>query len=54
MKVLHINCNYIATTLHQLMVRELGKHGVDSEVFVPVYDRSKGVIEPDDYVTVCE
>lgn len=54
MKVLHINCNYIATTLHQLMVRELGKHGVDSEVFVPVYDRNKGVIEPDDCVTVCE
>ena len=54
MKVLHINCNYIATTLHQLMVRGLGKCGVDSEVFVPVYDRSTGVIEPDDCVKVCE
>lgn len=53
MKVLHINCNYIATTLHQLMVRELTEQGIENEVFVPVYDPDIGVIDPDENVTVC-
>lgn len=35
MKVLHINCNYIGTTLHQLMIEELTRQGIENEVFVP-------------------
>lgn len=54
MKVLHINCNYIGTTLHQLMIEELGRRGIENEVFVPTYDRSIAVIKPNDNVYVSE
>ena len=54
MRVLHINCNYTGTTLHQLMVENLGEYGYDNSVFVPTYDKSLSVIEPNDNVLVCE
>lgn len=52
MRVLHINCNYMTTVLHQTMVEHLNKTGVESRVFAPVYDASLAVIQPRDYVTV--
>ena len=54
MKVLHINCNYITTALHQNLVRKLNEKQVDSTVFVPVCneDLDNAVIEPDEYVRV--
>lgn len=54
MKVLHINCNYIATTLHQLMVERLDKKQIESKVFVPTYNKNLAVITPDSNVTVSE
>ena len=54
MKVLHINCNYIGTTLHQLMIEYLDKLGYDNSVFVPTYDKKLSVIQPNDNVKVCE
>lgn len=54
MRVLHINCNYMTTVLHQTMVEHLNKTGVESRVFAPVYDASLAVIRPKDYVTVSE
>lgn len=54
MKVLHINCNYTATLLHQLLVEELENRGVKDKVFVPVYDKHMGSVKPNEYVTVCE
>ena len=54
MKVLHINCNYIGTTLHQLMVEELGHNGYDNQVYVPTYNRKISVIETNDNVIVSE
>ena len=54
MRILHINCNYIGTTLHQLMVENLDELGIENEVFVPTYDRSIAVIKPNDNVYVSE
>ena len=54
MRVLHINCNYIGTTLHQLMVENLDKTGYDNSVFVPTYNKDLSVIEPNANVKVCE
>ena len=52
MRVLHINCNYTRTTLHQLMIEHLSTIGIDNKVFVPVYSRKFDVINPNDNVIV--
>lgn len=54
MRVLHINCNYMTTVLHQTMVEHLDATGVQSQVFAPVYDASRAVIKPNANVTVAE
>ncbi len=54
MRVLHINCNYMTTVLHQTMVEHLDKTGVESHVFAPVYDAGRAVIRPRENVTVSE
>lgn len=45
MRILHINCNYIGTTLHQLMIEQLDSIGVENQVFVPTYDKNIAVID---------
>lgn len=54
MRVLHINCNYIGTTLHQLMIEHLDALGYDNLVFVPTYDKNIAIIKPNDNVYVSE
>lgn len=54
MRVLHINCNYIGTTLHQIMIENLDRLGYDNSVFVPTYDQNLSVIQPNDNVNVCQ
>ena len=54
MKVLHINCNYIGTALHQTMIEHLEKFGCENQVYVPTYDKSVGVITPNKNVLVSE
>lgn len=54
MRVLHINCNYIGTTLHQLMIEKLDAMGVENQVFVPTYDKNLSVIKTNKNVLVCE
>ena len=54
MRILHINCNYIGTTLHQLMVEHLDHLGYDNQVFVPTYDKNIAVIKPNHNVYVSE
>ncbi len=54
MRLLHINCNYIGTTLHQLMVQKLDELGFENQVFVPTYDKNLAVIKPNKNVCVCE
>lgn len=43
--VLHINCNYIYTSLHQLLVNELEQLGINNTVFVPVVMDAKPRIQ---------
>lgn len=52
--ILHINCNYIGTTLHQTMIEYLDKLDYYNEVFVPTYDKDLSVIVPNENVCVCE
>ena len=54
MKVLHINCNYMSTALHQTMVEHLDTLGVESKVFAPVYSLKNAVITPRENVVACE
>lgn len=48
MQILHINCNYCISTLHQKMIIALQKAGVNNNVFVPVSNLGKNnwEIEP--------
>ena len=52
MKVLHINCNYLGTTLHQCMVEHLDTCGIDSTVFVPTYNPEISAITPNANVII--
>lgn len=54
MRVLHINCNYIGTTLHQLMIEKMNGFDYENSVFVPTYNRNLSVIKPNKNVVVCE
>lgn len=52
MKVLHINRNYLGTSLHQTMIEHLNNLGVDSQVFVPVCSKDFATIKPNKNVVV--
>lgn len=54
MRILHINCNYIGTTLHQIMNESLEELGYENSVFVPTYNQNLSVITPKENVCVCE
>lgn len=54
MKILHINCNYLTTALHQTMIEMLDKTGVESIVFVPTYDKSNAIIKPNKNVVISQ
>ena len=54
MRVLHINISYTVSLLHQTMIEHLNQLGIRSKVFVPTYDRTKSIVECEDYVTLCE
>lgn len=54
MKVLHINCNYMSTALHQTMVTHLDTFGIDSTVFTPVCSLENAVITPRENVVACK
>lgn len=56
MKILHVNCNYLDSMLHQTMINTLSKYGVENEVFVPIYSVEGHVVKTlEKYVkaTVC-
>ena len=54
MRIFHINCNYVGTTLHQIMVENLGQLNYDNQIYVPVYSKDVSVIEPNENVCVSE
>lgn len=54
MNILHINCNYLSTTLHQLMVESLERQEIENTVFVPTYDEKCTVIKKNENVLVSQ
>lgn len=54
MKILHINCNYMDSWLHQNMIEQLSELKVENQVFVPVYDSTGHSVVPKAYVKACE
>lgn len=44
MNILHINCNYITTKLHSVMIEHLNQMNIKNTVFVPTYDQKKTAI----------
>lgn len=54
MNILHVNCNYLGSNLHQLMVEKLGDAGVHNTIFVPVYSQFTSSIQPIEDVVVSE
>ncbi|BDP81322.1 hypothetical protein EfmAA290_19980 [Enterococcus faecium] len=41
MKILHINCNYILSSLHQCLIEKLNAAGFSNDVFVATYDKKR-------------
>lgn len=54
MRVLHINRNYLGTTLHQSMIEHLDSLGVCNKVFVPVSKTEESVVNPNKNVCVAK
>ena len=54
MRIFHINCNYVGTTLHQIMAENLEKLNYSNQIYVPVYDKNVAVIKPNENVCVSE
>lgn len=52
MRILHINCNYILSNLHQTMIENLNKQGIQNDVFVPTYDANRSIVDVKPYVKV--
>ena len=56
MRVLHINCNYIGTELHRVMVRHLNQAPVETIVFTPIMNAGqlkKFRPEANEKISVC-
>jgi len=54
LKILHINCNYIRSDLHRLMLKQLDQLGYDNYVFVPCYDRRESIAPEEHNVKIVE
>lgn len=50
MRVLHINCNYMTTPLHQLMIENMDRQGVENTVFAPVCKGVECAVKPNENV----
>lgn len=53
-KVLHINCNYMGTKLHQIMIEHLNPYVAENKIFCPIYSGSELVTKPNDNVVVAK
>lgn len=52
MRVLHINCNYMGTKLHQIMIEHLDPYVEENKVFCPIYSGSELATKPNENVVV--
>ena len=55
MTILHLNCDYIWTTLHKKMIDHLTKLGIKNTVFAPVCKVEKNIVDisENEYVIKC-
>lgn len=56
MKILHINCNYIGTALHRIMINHLEDAEFKNTVFVPIYSKEQKKVfnsKSNEKVSVC-
>ena len=49
MKILHINCNYMSTALHQVMIEHLNQL-TDNDVFCPISEKTDIIVKSNDNV----
>lgn len=54
MKILHINCNYILSSLHQCLIEKLNAAGFSNDVFVATYDKKRSIVDTKEYVKIEE
>ena len=54
MKILHINCNYILSSLHQCLIEKLNAAGFSNDVFVATYDKKRSIVNTKEYVKIEE
>lgn len=54
MKILHINCNYILSSLHQCLIEKLNGAGFSNDVFVATYDKNRSIVNIKEYVKIEE
>lgn len=56
MKILHINCNYVGTALHRVMIRHLTAPGVENTVFCPISSQAEKdafQAQANEHIAVC-
>lgn len=53
-RILHINCNYILSSLHQCLIERLDSVELKNDVFVATYDKSRSIIRPHKNVNIVE
>lgn len=51
-RILHINCNYMGTKLHQTMIEHLDLYVEENKVFCPIYSGSELATKPNKNVVV--
>lgn len=54
MRIIHINCNYLNSKLHQNLIISLNQLKIENTVFVPTYDKNKSVVNVNKDVIVSE
>ena len=56
MRILHINCNYVHTQLHRVMINHLSTADINNTVFCPIFSQSEKKefeAQPNEHVSVC-
>ena len=51
---MHINCNYILSSLHQCLIEKLNAAGFSNDVFVATYDKKRSIVDTKEYVKIEE
>ena len=56
MRILHVNCNYVHTPLHRVMINHLSTNEIYNTVYCPIYsqyEKKELEVQPNEHVSVC-